>query len=291
MPKNRQDKTTAADCDRVIIEPRASRADPALHDPAILCPVGPLIMMAARLFKARKQLRPFTPASVYTIKTPGAKVSLVGPAWGAPAAVYVLERMIAHGVRQVALVGLCGSLSPEVKIGDLVVPDGALIEEGTSPHYAPGARLSVPGLSAVQALQKALTAANKSHHLGPVWTTDAVFRETESRVRAYQEEGCLAVEMECSALFTVAAYRGIELGALLVVSDELFDLRWRRGFTRPRFLSASRQAFRIALAAARELAGISGPGPELESETEVFASRPENREDKADDLRADDEEG
>lgn len=46
----------------------------------------------------------------------------------------------------------------------------------------------------------------------------------------------MAVEMECSALFTVGGFRGIDVAALLVVSDDLSSLTWRPGFKDPRFI-------------------------------------------------------
>jgi uridine phosphorylase len=70
---------------------------------------------------------------------------------------------------------------------------------------------------------------------GPVWSTDAIFRETRDKVRHYQDQGVLAVEMELSALFTVGKYRGVEVGGILVVSDELTTLTWRPGFKDERF--------------------------------------------------------
>jgi purine-nucleoside phosphorylase len=68
-----------------------------------------------------------------------------------------------------------------------------------------------------------------------VWSTDAPFRETVGKVLGYQKQGVLAVDMEISALFTVADFRGIELAAALTVSDELHDLAWKHGFREPRF--------------------------------------------------------
>ena len=77
---------------------------------------------------------------------------------------------------------------------------------------------------------------------GPVWTTDAPLRETTAKVRGYGKEGILAVEMEMSALFHVAAYRKVRLVGLLVVSDELFTLKWRPGFRSAHFNRSRRHA-------------------------------------------------
>lgn len=239
--------------DEAVVQPRANRLDPQLYDPVILCPVGPLAVMMARMFKAGKKVLPFEPARAYTIKDQGRRASLVGPCMGSAASAYVLERLIAHGIRNVIMLGLCGSINREARIGSLVAPVGARIEEGVSGHYISGDRRAFPGKMALTAVRTTLENSGRSYHLGPIWTTDAVFRETKAKVMAYGERGLLAVEMEASALFTVAAYRGIELAALLVVSDELFDLRWRMGFTRPRFLTACRHACRMALEAAFRL--------------------------------------
>ncbi|MDZ7698369.1 MAG: hypothetical protein U5R49_16080 [Deltaproteobacteria bacterium] len=48
--------------------------------------------------------------------------------------------------------------------------------------------------------------------------------------------------METSALMTVSAFRGIALAPLLVISDELFDLKWRRGFSKSVFKTHCRLA-------------------------------------------------
>ncbi len=63
-------------------------------------------------------------------------------------------------------------------------------------------------------------------HVGGVWTTDAVFRETRDKVRKYSEMNVLGVDMESTALMTVAMYRGVELGIALVVTDELYGAKW-----------------------------------------------------------------
>ena len=269
MPMVKEEKELR---DEVVVEPRPSKLDPPLSDPLIFCPVNPLLVLAARVFKARKNLRPLGPAKVYSFRHQGRKLSMIGPGMGAPLAVYLLERAIANGARRVILFGICGSVHPEVRIGDVVVPTEALIDEGTSRNYVSGAKRALPSESAVAAIRKALDSSAKSYHLGPIWTTDAVFRETKSKVKACGERGVLAVEMEASALFTVARYRGIELGAIMVVSDELFDLRWHPGFARPRFISALNHALRIARNAALVMAGAEPEAGAERAEEETPAS-------------------
>jgi len=259
--------------DSAVIEPRSYRTDPKVRDPVILCPPGPLLKMAARFLNAKKATRRMEPASIYTVKKGGRKVTLAGPCMGAPAAVFLLERLIAHGARNFLMLGLAGSIRNRVKIGDLVVPDWAIIDEGTSSNYVNGAKRSASGELALKAVSSAVEGMGKSYHKGLVWTTDAVFRETVGKVKAMSNQDALAVEMEASALFTVARYREVEMGALLVVSDELSDFGWKQGFTRRRFLSACRHASHIAMRTAFLMKGWdpdgAAPPEEFEHEEEI----------------------
>jgi purine-nucleoside phosphorylase len=163
-------------------------------------------------------------------------LAVAGPVLGAPAAAMVMETLIAWGVRKLLYYGWCGAIAPHVQIGDIVVPNAAVIDEGTSRHY--GADLNqtvVPSRRMFDAICQTLHTEGRPYHEGLIWTTDALFRETPSKVKSYQQQGALAVEMETSALFTVAAFYQVEAGCLLVVSDELARLEWQPGFKDERF--------------------------------------------------------
>ena len=51
--------------------------------------------------------------------------------------------------------------------------------------------------------------------------------------------------MEVSALWSVARFRGVDLGAILVVSDELSTGSWRPGFKQERFVRARQDACQV----------------------------------------------
>jgi uridine phosphorylase len=176
--------------------------------------------------------------------------TLAGPVLGAPQAVMTLETLLAWGARSVLFFGWCGSIAEHVGIGDVVVPDGAFCDEGTSPHYgvAPGQAVPVSAVSPLpDPIRPALERAGVPVHAGKVWTTDAIFRETPSRVKRFRGHGAVAVDMEIAALMSVAAFRGATLSCVLVVSDALKGDDWKKGFTDPRFKDHRRQlCWRIA---------------------------------------------
>lgn len=69
----------------------------------------------------------------------------------------------------------------------------------------------------------------------------------------------LAVEMECSALFTVARFRGVALAACLVVSDDLSGPAWRHGYNDRRFLETRQRILPYLLDALLEQAAAEFP--------------------------------
>ncbi len=172
--------------------------------------------------------------------------SLSGPFVGAPYATMVLETLIAWGAKKILFIGWCGSISKKVKIGDIIIPSAAIIDEGTSRHYQnEDALVSYPSELMITRLKAELN-QNKIHfHSGTVWSTDAIYRETRKQVEHYQSQDAIAVEMETSALFTVARFRQVDLGAMLVVSDELDSFKWRPGFKMDEFKRGRRAACKV----------------------------------------------
>ena len=143
----------------------------------------------------------------------------------------ILETLIRFGVREIIYVGSCGAVSPEIKIGDIIIPSGSFIDEGTSRHYQPVTDdFAEPSAALVEALTLAAKRMKFDYRQGVIWTTDAVFRETPEKVLDYGKRDVLAVEMELSALFTVGKAYGVDVAGILVVSDELSTLKWKPGF-------------------------------------------------------------
>lgn len=157
-------------------------------------------------------------------------------------AVMLLETLAAWGVRRVVYFGWCGALVPGIAVGDVLVPTAAAVDEGTSPAYGtPAGTLALPDEALTETLAAAVAAIGPGIHRGPVWTTDAVFRETPGRVAHFVEtHRALAVEMEVSALCSAARFLGVQMAAVLVVSDSLAGGQWQPGFKSATFFRTRR---------------------------------------------------
>lgn len=244
-----------------MIEPRRGRNEEAVPPAVILgFTRWDLATMRRALGLEGVGGRPLDAATLWVCREPWTAVGLAGPAMGAPAAALLLERLIALGARAVAAVGSCGSLQPRAPIGSVILPTGSLVEEGTSPHYLAPWVSTTPDPGLLARTRGALERAGVEPLEGRVWTTDAPFRETVEKVVTYQREGVLAVDMEASAMMTVSSFRRVPLVSVLVVSDEIGTLRWRRGFHdasyRDRLVLAARTA--ASVLAEPLLAGVAG---------------------------------
>lgn len=241
--------------DEGIIKPLKGKRDPRVGSDVLMVMVPSELKYLVRFSGAKEA--PSTMMNIFHIYQieEGSKdpLTISGPFFGAPQAVIGLEKLIVLGAERVWVLGWCGSLQPTVPIGHLIIPTAAISEEGTSSHY-PIAEMALESDSKLNhILENKLKRSDFSFSKGPVWTTDALYRETPDKVRQYQAQGLLAVEMEMSALMAVTQYRSIAMAALLVVSDELFDLKWRTGFSDPFMRKTSRFAAELLLSTAGSL--------------------------------------
>ena len=215
--------------DRGIVNPVKGKKSPNLGDFAVM--VGSrtdLNLMCGLLDLEEKNRQNLYQGSLYHTNS----FSVVGPMIGAPYAVMILETLLAWGAQKILFYGWCGSISANMEIGTILIPTGAYIDEGTSRHYSSESdgEFIEPSHELRKIVREALDLETIPFKEGIVWTTDAIYRETPRKVAKYQEKDAVAVEMELSALFTVAKFRQAEICAILVISDDLSGNCWRPGF-------------------------------------------------------------
>jgi len=158
----------------------------------------------------------------------GVPVSVTSTGIGGPSAAIAVEELCDLGVHTLIRVGTCGAMQPGMKLGDLVIAQAAVRDEGTSLQYVPAGWPATAHVEVLDALRASATERGTPHHVGTVQSKDSFYGEMEpqrmpiaadleQRWRAWIGAGVLASEMECAALFTVAAVRGVRAGAVLAV--------------------------------------------------------------------------
>ena len=221
-----------------IVQPPARRRRPRLPPRVVMAATRPDFQrLRKRLSKGRDPGERLYLSRIHRLAAP--QWCLVGPFMGAPQTAMLMETVAAWGGAQFLFFGWCGAIHSRVHTGDILLPTTAFAEEGTSRAYGvTDDRIELPATTLHDKLRGVVAGQGLTFHEGAVWSTDAVFQETPSKVRAYRRRGALAVEMEISICFTVARQRGLDFAAALVVSDELADMRWRPGFSDSRFKEA-----------------------------------------------------
>lgn len=237
-----------------IVYPVHGKKEPAVGSVAVMVATETdLALMRRSMEIAGRPAWKILSSKLYRGRCDGEDIAVVGPMIGAPHAVMILEKLIVLGAQRILFFGWCGSIQPRLGIGDFVVPDRGVSEEGTSAHYPGHDSCPGPSDALVKAFEKSLLRRSIPFHRGAVWSTDAPYRETREKVLLFQQQGVLGVEMELSALFTVASFRQVEIGALLVVSDELGSLTWRPGFRTKKFKRSRAIAAEILLTTCEQL--------------------------------------
>ncbi|ALS26293.1 purine-nucleoside phosphorylase [Paenibacillus cisolokensis] len=159
----------------------------------------------------------------YTGTFRGKRVSVQGTGMGIPSiGIYVHELIAEYGVRQLIRVGTCGAMQQHVKVRDIILAQAACTDSGMNRHifggfdYAP-----IASFPLLLAAYERCRAKGLNPHVGNVLTTDTFYRDDKTAVQKLMAYGVLGVEMETTALYTIAAKHGASALTILTVSDHL----------------------------------------------------------------------
>lgn len=163
---------------------------------------------------------------VYELVVDGRRLAVCHPGVGGPLAGAFLEELIAMGCRYFVVCGGAGALDGRLTLGHLVVPLTAIRDEGTSYHYLPPGREVAASPAGTKAIETILQRDHVPYLTGKTWTTDAIYRETPTKIARRRAEGALTVEMEAATLFAIAQFRQVELAQLLYAGDDVSSDSW-----------------------------------------------------------------
>lgn len=145
---------------------------------------------------------------------------------GCPACAGNLDLFHAMGVTKVMFCGGGGVLDRNIEVGQVLVVDGAIRDEGFSYHYFPAGRVIHTDPAVTGKIIHYLEERGVPYLRGLVWTTDAIFRETADKIALRKEEGAKIVEMEQAGCIAVARFRHFSYGALIYGGDDLSGPEW-----------------------------------------------------------------
>ncbi|MBT2571424.1 purine-nucleoside phosphorylase [Planococcus sp. ISL-110] len=158
----------------------------------------------------------------YTGTYKGKRISVQGTGMGVPSiSIYVTELMQEYDVKKLIRVGTCGSIHKDVKVRDVILAQSASTDSKMNEiifkgiNYAPTADFDLLLKAYNAGIEKGLNL-----RVGNVFTEDVFYNEFAEHEK-WAQYGVLALEMESSALYTLAAKFGCQALSILTVSDHL----------------------------------------------------------------------
>lgn len=208
-------------------------AEPGDFAPAVLMPGDPrrAERIATQLMPDAKLVTDVRGMLGFTGTVDGRPLSVMGSGMGQPSiTIYATELFSLFGVERIIRIGTCGGISPQVRLGDVIVAVGAHTTSNINQLRLPGLNFSAVasfGLvrAAVEAASSTVARSGQQTHLGMVVSDDHFYvpnpdPQWSAKLARY---GVLGVEMEAAALFATAAEFGKQALAVLTVSDHLLD--------------------------------------------------------------------
>ena len=195
----------------------------------------------------------------------GERVTVTSTGIGCPSAAIAVEELYSCGADTFVRVGTAGGMQQDVLVGDLVIAEAAVRDEGTSAQYVPLAFPAVADPDLTAAFREGARALGLRHHVGVVHSKDSFYGQREAdrmpvagelaaRWSAWIRAGVLCSEMEAAAIFVVARVLRARAGAIMLVAgnQELEGVR-REDASLETLLDAAVEGLRRLIQADRRL--------------------------------------
>lgn len=153
----------------------------------------------------------------------GKRISVQGTGMGVPSiSIYVNELIQEYGVKNLIRVGTCGGMQEHVHVRDVILAQASCTDSSMNRHvfggfdYSPIASFPLLKAAYERGVEKGLKL-----HVGNIFTSDMFYRDDTTITGLLMKYGVLGVEMETTALYTLAAKYGVHALTILTVSDHL----------------------------------------------------------------------
>ena len=146
----------------------------------------------------------------------GVPVLVMSTGMGGPSTAIGVEELHNIGVQAAIRIGSCGALQSGIDLGDLILVQGAVRDDGTSQSYMP---VQFPALADADLLRCCALSARdigSPYHVGIARTHDGFYMDSDADTsEAWSRRGVLGSDMETATHFTVAHLRGMKAASIL----------------------------------------------------------------------------
>ncbi|GIO39044.1 purine nucleoside phosphorylase DeoD-type [Paenibacillus antibioticophila] len=153
----------------------------------------------------------------------GKRISVQGSGMGIPSfSIYANELIQEYQVKNLIRVGTCGGMQEHVHVRDVILAQGACTDSSMNRHIFKGYDFSpIASFDLLKAAYERGAEKGLKLHVGNIFCSDSFYRDDTSVTGLLMKYGVLGVEMETTALYTLAAKFGVNALTILTVSDHL----------------------------------------------------------------------
>ncbi len=159
----------------------------------------------------------------YTGTYKGKRISVQGTGMGIPSmSIYVTELIKDYGVKNLIRIGSCGAIKPEINLRDVILAEGASTDSQTNKLVFGGADFAA--IANFELLLEAYNVVKEKKmnvHVGNVLSSDIFYSDDPNFWKIWAKYGILGIDMEATALYSIAAKYGVNALTILTVSDQI----------------------------------------------------------------------
>ena len=146
----------------------------------------------------------------------GVPVMAVSTGIGGASAAIAVEELVRIGVRNMIRIGSCGALQKGIRLGDLILVNGAVRDDGAAVTYVDSIYPAIPDTELLAACMMSAEELGVKFHVGIARSHDSFYIDDEEAVSTYwRERGVLGSDMETAALFVIGRLRGVKTASIL----------------------------------------------------------------------------
>lgn len=146
----------------------------------------------------------------------GVKIMAVSTGMGGPSTAIAIEELAKIGVKAMIRIGSCGALRAGIKLGDLLVVNGAVRDDGASKGYIDSIYPAIPDTELMCDVIESAKAMGYPYHVGIARSHDCLYGDPKGDLDEYWgAHNVLGSDMETSTLFVVGGLRGVKTASIL----------------------------------------------------------------------------
>ena len=146
----------------------------------------------------------------------GVPVIAVSTGVGGSSASLATEELIHLGVHTLVRIGSAGALQTSINLGDLLIAEGAIRDDGVSKTYVDSIYPAAPNFELVSAMIDVCKEKGFPYHTGIIHSHETFYHDNNANEEIkWQKLGVLGADFESAGLFVVGRIRGCRCASVL----------------------------------------------------------------------------